>query len=1540
MKLYLVDTEKLYTFDLPNKVNGSFLFSFRGINNIENTINIDAVDEKWVIKSNGNVDVIANSTKIESATLRDYIEYKLQVGGRKNIDYLYAMPSYDENVYKYEVKNSITTITIGKVNCNISYNNEQLLPAQLNISRSGNDWYVVPAQSDTASSFLNNKKIKIATKIYTGDVIFINGLKIIWMNKFLVVNNPQNLVKVEGLDQYFEKEKIDNTKYDPVPEEEAIVPLYTNNDYFSHTPRIRTVIEHKDVQIDSPPGNQEKTNDLPILLAIATSITMVASSIFMLYYSFYSLYRGGDKMRIIPRIILSFIMLFGALVVPRLMRRWQKKQRHKREMLRQQKYGMYLAQKEQEIQYILNSQIQVLNENNISLPEVAAIIKNKSRTIWSRETKENDFLRVRLGLGDCPADLTISAPEKHFSLDEDDLINKVIDVPGKYSTLKNIPITFSLIENNISSFIFDCDFKDTYIDGLLLQLFAFHSPLDLKIVLFTDSENEERWHYLKKLPHFWSADHSIRFFATDSEETKTVLAFLDKEFTRREENNKGDTEEKIQENRNEKRDAPYTKYNEYYLIITDDYNNIKNSTFLSKFLKENVNLGFSLVFFGDDIKNLPQECNTFVQIYEKESGIFNKELNTDTLVKFKADYDPTINMEELASTISNIPVKSKDLASSLPTSVSFLEMYKIGKIEQFNVLNRWSVNDPTNSLSAPIGVHINGDLFKLDLHEKYDGPHGLIAGSTGSGKSEFIITYILSMAINYHPYEVQFVLIDYKGGGLSGAFQNKETGIKLPHVVGTITNLDVAEMNRSLVSIESELKRRQAKFNEVRDLTGESTMDIYKYQRLYREGVIKEPMSHLFIISDEFAELKKQQPDFMTQLISTSRIGRSLGVHLILATQKPSGVVNDQIWSNSKFRVCLKVQTRGDSNEMLKRPDAASLKEAGRFYLQVGYDEYFDIGQSGWTGAKYIPSERIIKKYDETINFINNNGGIIKTIGEVIQKTDEEDNGDQLTNIVKYLCDIAEKENLNPRKMWLDILPEFTTVEGLEKKYNYVEKPYIIRSIIGEYDNPKNQEQGLYTINFSETGNLYIRGINGSGKENLLASIVYSICTNHTPEEINIYIGDFGAETLTMYNKMPHVGDVFTVNDQEKILNLEKQLDLELETRKKEFIDYGGSYLEYNKQNEKKKPLILVILNGFETFVENYPRKTEMFDILFRDGAKYGIVFIVSSTVNNILRLKVNQNFPNKISMKQSDNSLYRDLIGSPRSLIPADKFGRGIGLVEKTPLEFQATSVAKSENLTKTIKEKITELTSKYTYKVPPIKTLPAVCTLENVKEDINNPKGIPIGIELNSLDTLLYQFEIDRINIIYASAINNHINFFYGIANELLMNKNDVIVVDALNAFEKQYDGLKIINDKFDEAIRDIATTLNQDASNKKHTYYIFIGPAELKEKLSDQNKVIFSEIFKRSSLFKNSTFIFAENYGVANNIRNEDWYRANVDNSCGIWLGENVGNQIAITISNMSLDDKRITFPYIGYAVYKGNYAIIKYLVDGLEDDSDGE
>lgn len=134
---------------------------------------------------------------------------------------------------------------------------------------------------------------------------------------------------------------------------------------------------------------------------------------------------------------------------------------------------------------------------------------------------------------------------------------------------------------------------------------------------------------------------------------------------------------------------------------------------------------------------------------------------------------------------------------------------------------------------------------------------------------------------------------------MPGPFEDTQNGIRLPHLAGTITNLDGAAVNRALISIQSELRRRQAVFNEAKKSSGEGTMDIYKYQKLYRSGAVSEPVPHLFIVSDEFAELKAQQPEFMAQLISAARIGRSLGVHLILATQKPTGVVDDQIWSNA-----------------------------------------------------------------------------------------------------------------------------------------------------------------------------------------------------------------------------------------------------------------------------------------------------------------------------------------------------------------------------------------------------------------------------------------------------------------------------------------------------------------------------------------------------------------------------------------------------------------------------------------------------------------
>ena len=341
---------------------------------------------------------------------------------------------------------------------------------------------------------------------------------------------------------------------------------------------------------------------------------------------------------------------------------------------------------------------------------------------------------------------------------------------------------------------------------------------------------------------------------------------------------------------------------------------------------------------------------------------------------FKLPRVNQVSMEWMARNLSALN-HVQGMQNHIPENITFFELYGIERPEELQVKARWAKNHSEKSLAVPLGVRGKEDYVCLNLHEKAHGPHGLVAGTTGSGKSEIVQSYILSLAVNFHPYEVGFLLIDYKGGGMASLFE------KLPHLLGTITNLDGSESMRALVSIKSEMARRQRIFNEY------GVNHINGYNRLFREGKAQEPLPHLFLISDEFAELKKEQPEFMKELVSAVRIGRSLGIHLILATQKPTGVVDDQIWSNSKFKLALKVQDEADSKGILKTPDAAHIVQPGRAYLQVGNNEIYELFQSAWSGAAYKQKSES-DEIDDRIYLINDLGQ-----GELINEdlSDEEE---------------------------------------------------------------------------------------------------------------------------------------------------------------------------------------------------------------------------------------------------------------------------------------------------------------------------------------------------------------------------------------------------------------------------------------------------------------------------------------------------------------------------------------------------------------------
>ena len=877
-------------------------------------------------------------------------------------------------------------------------------------------------------------------------------------------------------------------------------------------------------------------------------------------------------------------------------------------------------------------------------------------------------------------------------------------------------------------------------------------------------------------------------------------------------------------------------------------------------------------------------------------------------------------MMDVVQKIANVPVEFLDGNYVLPDMITFLEMEKVGKVEQLNIIDRWNLNDSTQSLKAEVGLDSSGNLMYLDLHEKYHGPHGLIAGMTGSGKSEFIITYILSMAINYSPDDVAFILIDYKGGGLAFAFENKTTGMVLPHLAGTITNLDKAEMNRTLVSIDSEVKRRQQLFNEARDKMGESTIDIYKYQGFYHEGKLSEPLPHLFIICDEFAELKAQQPDFMDNLISVARIGRSLGVHLILATQKPSGVVNDQIWSNTKFRVCLKVQDASDSKEMLKRPDAAELKQTGRFYLQVGYDEYFALGQSGWAGAKYFPSEKIIKQVDKSVNVIDNTGDFIKNIQASSGSAKVQAQGEQLAAILGNIIDVANRENKRTRKLWLENIPNMIYYSDVLKKYHTEFDPNVLNVVVGEYDAPEIQKQGVLNLNMKEMDNILVYGNDGEEKEKFLNALLYSFVNQYSPEDINIYAVDYGSESLRMFSQFPQIGGFVFSGEDEKFKNSIKLITEEIRNRKKLFIPFGGSYEEYNARNEEKLPQIVFFINNFDGVAEIYPLFHENLTSICRECTRYGIYFIVSLNGPSSMPRRATLCFKSRVCFHFTDPTQYSDAFDMRCRITPREMMGRGLINYDGGIHEFQTISLSDEDHTDSEMVHKLYEdIREKYTTSAVKIPELPECVTMDLVEKHIRNFDKIPIGVYRESLKTAYIDFSSFPFFVISSNKLNNMKGFAESLMMVLMKIPDcQVVFLDAQKLLPSVKDMCPSYYDDSFGALIDGLIKIEQDPEKKNQKYiYVFFGLDKMRTKLDSTARLdTFIEMIKKND---HSRLIMMESNKGIKSLDFDKWFMAARNAGDGLWVGQGFGAQQVFRISKVTNEMN---------ASYPNNYAYLTY------------
>ena len=1003
----------------------------------------------------------------------------------------------------------------------------------------------------------------------------------------------------------------------------------------------------------------------------------------------------------------------------------QKKKYRKTLAKRERVYSDALSEYQEELQRAYDQQKIALCNTDPNPQQCIYRVENRDRLLWERSPKDEDFLSLRLGVGEKPLALSVKVPQEGVTLDADPMIIKAQEMAGRFKVVKGVPVRFPLGAAGIAGLAGPRDEVLGIIRCLVIQIATHHSPDEVKIVAVFPDEEMDEWNWMRWLPHVWSEDHSRRLLACDKQSAHDLLTYLYGILNRRQLHQGFEGKGKFQ-------GLPY------YVVILSDPQLAEDEPVVSLLLSDGPDTGAITVFLGDNIDGLPKSC-TMVAEADSLKGVLLRDLE-GSVAALNPDHVDLRFTEEYSRAMAPIRLRGIAKVAEIPNAVTLLDIWEVSDIEELDARENWQSNKAYKTLAVPIGIGGGGKRMIFDLHEKAHGPHGLVAGATGSGKSELLQSMIGALAVNFHPHDVAFVLVDYKGGGTANAF------LELPHVVGVMTNLEGNLTARALIAIKSELQRRQ------RLLADAGINHIDGYQKLHRAGQASVPLPHLIIIIDEFAELASDQPDFLQELVSTVRVGRSLGVHLILATQKPAGVVNEQIWGNTRFRLCLRVERDEDSREVLKKTDAANITLPGRAYLQVGNDELFELFQSAWAGAPYI------------YNVSSGDGGEIREVTldgartrhkKSRETTSFKSTKTQIQALQEYLSNIAKEDGIERLPgPWLPPLPETYSFEEIMQGCPYGwdgeswnEPESWLEPIVGIVDDPSKQYQGPLTIELGKEGHLAIFGIPGSGRTTFLQTLIRSLTFLHTPQNVNIYIMDFGGRTLNLFAPLPHVGDVVFEDDEEKVRRLLEFLLRELESRKGLFAQSGvNTLLAYRAATGEPLPAIVVVLDNYTNFTTSYEDQLgELLARLVQEGGGVGIHFVISGTSPTQMRIKISSNISLAVALELAERGDYAVAVGRTGGLYPDRVRGRGM-MKGTPPLEFQTALPASGDteaDRASSIRSYAEKMASCWDGpKAPRIPTLPQEIGLDELidLEDVGHKQGerttlVPIGVAADDI-------------------------------------------------------------------------------------------------------------------------------------------------------------------------------------------------------------
>ncbi len=1241
--------------------------------------------EQWQLYCSSNIYITTGDVRkltVKPLNHGDEIIVKYQNSDNELMRFSFILDfDYDKKAYDRVIDISGSEeINIGGTDtCQIYIDSPFIGNDSVKLIRKGN-LYRIYENASKYGVYINGKRSN-DTEVKSNDYIAIAGYSFYIKDNHLYTDKKSN-IEIRGL------------SYNDISE--------SKNQYiyprFNRSTRMKSLISEEKITILDPPAIPTKPSGnivLRLLPALAMLFITVVLRGFMNSSSGTYILISASTMSI--GIITSTLSIITE-------RNKYKKEVEEREI----KYKDYIDSKKKQIEEYRKTEAEQLDNKYYSIENEIQLVNDFSSDLFNRNITDDDYLEIRIGTGK-KRTLQPIEYKKQEKLEANDKLSNlpnIIAIDNEF--LDNAPVTVNLHNYNAIGIVGKRSYLYEMLKNITLDLSIRHYYSDVKLFFIINEDRKSQFHWLRLLPHVNNENLGMRNIVCDTDSKNILFEYLYKEISHRE--------------------AEKIVYPSIVVFIYDDMGIQRHP--ISRFINDAKKFGITFIFFAEHFELLPNGCNDVIYLdTSSESGFILNSSNSTNKQFFTYKSVPDKITEMVVNRLAPIYCDEISLEGSLTKSITLFELLKIMNADDINLSQNWAKSEVYRSMAAPLGVKAKNEVVYLDLNEKYHGPHGLVAGTTGSGKSEILQSYILSMATLFHPYEVGFVIIDFKGGGMVNQFKN------LPHLVGAITNIDGREINRSLLSIKAELRKRQELFalHEVNHIDA--------YIKKYKKGEAKIPLPHLILIVDEFAELKMDQPEFMKELISAARIGRSLGVHLILATQKPSGVVDSQIWSNSKFKLCLKVQNKEDSNEVIKTPLAAEIKEPGRAYLQVGNNEIFELFQSAYSGGPAT-----IDDSDSQLSFNIYKVEFSGKKSQIYSKRPEksmEERETQLSSIVKYIDEYCEKAAIQRlRGICLPPLAERIEYSAASKRYDKIQT--IIP--LGIYDDPDNQDQDEVVLDIL-SGNTMIIGSSQYGKTNLVQNMIRGVAENYKPDEVSIFILDFGSMSLKTFNSLNHVGGVIVASEDEKMKNFIRMIMKEIKYRKEKYSKIGvTSFSSYKEAGNKDISHIIVIIDNFIAFKELYPEYEEDMINLCREGVALGISIVITSLQTNGISYKYMSNFSNRICLYCNQGDEYGSIFDKCR-MEPKNVPGRGLISINKNVYEFQtylAFEGDKEIDRVNKIREFIAFVNSKnlnlHAYRIPEV---PQVLDLKYVDENIRSMMlkayQVPIGVDYDTIEFII---------------------------------------------------------------------------------------------------------------------------------------------------------------------------------------------------------